>query len=193
MYARKVEGRELSFGVSGMLYRSNVLMYDHQTESLWLQVGRKAVTGPMTGKKLTVLSSTVTTWEKWRSSHPDTLVLSFETGYRRDYRKDPYEDYYRSSRGMFRSFFSPGAGEVEKEMVIGVEINGAARAYPLGLLREKGRIDDILDNRSLVVSFREQTGSVTVVSGVSGDVEIPHVAVYWFVWKGIYPESTIYR
>ncbi|NIQ92816.1 MAG: DUF3179 domain-containing protein, partial [Desulfuromonadales bacterium] len=76
MYSRTVDGKELTFGVSGMLYRANVLMYDHQTESLWLQVKRAAVTGPMTGTKLKVLPSSFTTWKKWLDKHPDTLVLT---------------------------------------------------------------------------------------------------------------------
>ena len=80
MYARNVDGRELTFGVSGMLFRANVLMYDHQSESLWLQVKHSAVTGPMTGKKLKILPSTFTTWGKWLKKHPDTEVLTTQTG-----------------------------------------------------------------------------------------------------------------
>ena len=87
MYARKVDAKTYTFGVSGLLYRSNVLMYDKQTESLWLQVKRRAVTGPMTGTKLFTFPSTITTWSKWRKKHPDTTVLSFDTGYNRNYKR----------------------------------------------------------------------------------------------------------
>ena len=64
MYSRNVNGREFTFGVSGLLYKSNVLMYDKETESLWSQVKNQAVTGPMTGAKLKVLPSSLTAWEK---------------------------------------------------------------------------------------------------------------------------------
>ena len=84
MYSRQVDDRELSFGVSGLLYKANVLMYDRQTESLWSQVRREAVAGPLTGAKLKVLPSTLTTWKKWRRQHPNTAVLSPDTGHQRD-------------------------------------------------------------------------------------------------------------
>jgi hypothetical protein len=119
VYSRKIGDKELTFGVSGLLYKANVLMYDRQTESLWSQVLRKAVTGPMTDTPLTVLPSTLTTWKRWKKRHPDTLVLSLETGHRRDYTRDPYESYYESSRGFFSRVLG-GPGEEEKMLVAGV-------------------------------------------------------------------------
>ena len=109
-------------------------MYDHQTKSLWLQGRRRAVTGPMTGTKLKRLPSTVTSWKKWRTKHPQTEVLSLKTGYLRDYNNDPYEEYYESKTGMF-SFLRPGPGARDKELVIGVEMGGKARAYSLAMVR----------------------------------------------------------
>jgi hypothetical protein len=110
VYSRQVEDEVLTFGVSGMLYKANVLMYDRQTESLWSQARRAAVTGAMTGAELEVLPSTLTSWRKWRQKHPQTEVLSLDTGYKRNYRQDPYADYYQSKKGFF-SFFKPGPGE----------------------------------------------------------------------------------
>ena len=121
MYARNIEDREYTFGVSGLLYRSNVLMYDRQTESLWLQVKRRAVSGPMAGTKLRTLPSSITTWARWKRRHPGTTVLSPDTGYQRDYSTDPYESYYSSRKGLFSKFFTPGPGEEKKELVAGVE------------------------------------------------------------------------
>jgi hypothetical protein len=190
VYARKVNGQEYTFGVSGMLYRSNVLMYDRETESLWLQVKRRAVTGPLTGKKLTTLPSTVTTWKKWKKKHPDTRILSFDTGYTRNYRRDPYEDYYKSRRGMFSSFFTPGPGEEENAMVIGIEAGGKAGAWSLDTIRERGRITGELAGKGISITYNSDLDSVVVRSG---DEEIPHVAVYWFVWKGMYPDSALYK
>ena len=99
MYAREVDGKTLEFGVSGLLWNSNVLMYDRATDSLWSQALHQAVTGPMSGKKLKKYPSTLTTWGKWRKAHPDTRALTFNTGYRRDYSEDPYADYYESRGG----------------------------------------------------------------------------------------------
>lgn len=184
MYSRQVEGKELTFGVSGLLYKANVLMYDRQTESLWSQVRREAVAGPLTGAKLKILPSTLTTWKKWRKQHPDTVVLSLDTGFDRDYSRDPYADYYESKRGFF-SFFKPGPGEQEKEMVVGIELDGVAKAYPVGLLRQKKTITDTHVGKKLVLAFDSATDQLTVKDEAGH--EVPFVTVYWFVWKGMYP------
>ena len=90
------------FGVSGLLYQSDMLLYDHETESLWSQIAAAAVTGPELGKRLRILRSELTRWEEWRRSHPETTVLSANTGHLRDYTRDPYEGYEKSRQLYFR-------------------------------------------------------------------------------------------
>ena len=92
---------KLTFGVSSLLYQSDILLYDHQTKSLWSQIMSEAVTGPLTGTHLTLLPSTQTTWQKWQNKYPQTLVLSDQTGFKRDYSRDPYEGYDKIPRLMF--------------------------------------------------------------------------------------------
>ena len=191
MYARKVKGKTYTFGVSGLLYRSNVLMYDHQTESLWLQVKRRAVTGSMTGTKLTTFPSTITTWKKWRRKHPDTTVLSFKTGYNRNYSRDPYEDYYRDRRGMFRSFFKAGPGEEEKEIVAGVEIGNKSKAYPVEMIRKQKEVKDALAGQKITLAYDDSTDRISVRTEKGEEIE--PIVVYWFVWKGIHQETTRYK
>jgi len=191
VYARKVEDKIYTFGVSGLLYRSNVLMYDQQTESLWLQVKRRAVTGPMTGTKLSILPSTITTWKKWKTKHPDTTVLSFDTGHSRNYSRDPYEDYYRQRRGMFRSFFKAGPGEEEKEIVAGVEVGNVAKAYPVSSLRQRKKMTDTIGGKNITIAYDDTTDRI-LIKTASGE-EIEPIVVYWFVWKGIHPNSGLYR
>ena len=164
-------------------------MYDHQTESLWLQVKRRAVTGPMTGAKLKRLPSTITSWEKWRNQYPQTQVLSLKTGYMRDYSTDPYEDYYQSKRGLF-SFLKPGPGAEEKELVIGVELDGKANAYRLDMLREKQKITDVFHGRSINLRYDKKTDTVTVQDKTG--LTIDYMATYWMVWQGIYPETELF-
>ena len=108
-------------------------MYDHQTESLWLQVKRKAVAGLMTGTKLEKLASTITSWEKWRKRFPHTKVLSPNTGYTRDYSKDPYADYYKTKKG-----------------------------FRLEMLREKKEIRDEILDKTIVLNYDDETDSVQV-------------------------------
>jgi hypothetical protein len=190
VYAREVDGKTYTFGVSGLLYRSNVLMYDHQTESLWLQVKRRAVTGPMTGTKLRTFPSTITTWEKWKKKHPGTTVLSFKTGYSRNYDRDPYESYYRERRGMFRSFFKAGPGEKEKEIVAGVEVGDLAKAYPVDLVRQRKTVMDTIGGQKVTLTYDESTDRISVRT--ERGLEIEPIVVYWFVWKGIHPETQRY-
>jgi hypothetical protein len=190
VHSRKIKDKELTFGVSGLLYKSNVLMYDHQTESLWSQVKGNAVTGPMTGTPLNTLPSTLTTWGKWKKRFPDTKVLTTDTGYLRDYTRDPYEDYYKRKKGLF-SFFNPGPGEEEKQLVAGVTINGTVKAYPLETLRRKGTITDQLGNREITIIFNTKTDELEIHDKKGNDVT--YLILYWFVWKGIHPDSTIFR
>jgi hypothetical protein len=83
----------LVFGVSGLLYNSDMLLYDRQSESLWSQIDRRAISGPRRGERLQAIPLEHTTWGDWRRRHPDTLVLSRDTGHARDYDRDPYAGY----------------------------------------------------------------------------------------------------
>ena len=187
MYSRNVNGRELTFGVSGMLYKSNVMMYDRQTESLWSQVKNEAVTGPMTGAKLKVLPSSLTTWEKWKKKHPETLVLSLDTGYDRDYSRDPYADYYESRRGFFGFFRGLFEGHEGKELVAGVEVDGQSKAYPLEKLRQLEKTTDTFAGKNLTFTFDPVTGDLEVTDAEGNS--IPYITAYWFVWKETHPET----
>ena len=100
-FLRMVGNHSLTFGVSGLLYQSDVLMYDHQTESLWSQI--QAVTGKSLGQHLEPIFLEHTTWKAWRKRHPNTMVLSRETGFTRDYSRDPYESYALTDQLMFPS------------------------------------------------------------------------------------------
>lgn len=190
VYSRQIAGKERSFGVSGLLYRSNVLMYDRNTESLWSQVKGEAVTGPLTGTELEILPSSLTTWKKWKKLHPETQVLSLDTGYARNYDSDPYLDYYAQQSG-FRSFFKLGPGEKEKELVVGVTIDGQPKAYPMRLIKKLARIRDEIAGRKLTLSFNAETDNLTVTDAQGKVIE--QMTVYWFVWKAIWPETDLYK
>ena len=165
-------------------------MYDHQTESLWSQVLQRAVTGTMTGKKLTRVPSTLTSWGKWRKQHPDTDVLSTDTGHVRDYSRDPYDGYYESRSGLF-GFLKGGPGAEDKELVIGVEINNSSRAYKLDNLRSTGQIVDTIGSTEITLEFNQETDSLVVRDPNGKNVD--HMIIYWFVWKSLYPEAQIFK
>jgi len=95
------EGEERTFGVSRLLYRSDVLMYDRESESLWSQLAMKAVSGPLVGVKLAWVSSEHMTWKAWREKSPHGAVLSTDTGYARNYAGGAYASYFASDKTMF--------------------------------------------------------------------------------------------
>lgn len=104
LYDVTVGGVHHELGTSGFLYRSNKLMYDHATRSLWSTLTGTPVVGPLAGKgiELKTLYVVTTTWKEWRKRHPGTLVLSLDTGHERDYGEGvAYREYFATDRLMF--------------------------------------------------------------------------------------------
>ena len=152
VFGREVGDRLLSFGNTGALYESAMVMYDRETESYWWQVGGLALKGPLEGEKLQLLPSTISTWEEWLTIHPNSVVLSRNTGYSRDYDFDPFDRYDRKD--------SPPAFPVSglddrlppKERVIGISVNGEAKAYPIFLLGDSVTMDSVGGVDVLIIS-----------------------------------------
>ncbi len=104
LYRADIAGEHHELGTSGFLYRSNKLMYDHGTKSLWSTLTGEPAVGPLVGRglKLTPLPVVTTTWGEWRRRHPDTQVLSLQTGHARDYGEGvAYRDYFSTDELMF--------------------------------------------------------------------------------------------
>ncbi len=135
MYARTVANRELTFGVSGMLWRDNLVMYDRQTDSWWAQATGTAIAGPLKGQVLTILASDMMTWKQWRSLHPGTVVLSKETAAGADGTSDRYDGYHaRGGIGVTGRTTSAGALD-PKARVLGFRIEGRPYAAALDVLK----------------------------------------------------------
>ena len=103
-YDARVGGELRKFGTSGLLYRSNKLMFDFETGSLWSSLTGEPVVGPLAGQglRLDAMPVVTTTWGEWRALHPDTLVLSIETGHQRDYSEGAaYRTYFGTDELMF--------------------------------------------------------------------------------------------
>ncbi len=119
-FKTSVDGKKYMLGTSGFLYRSNKLMYDQATQSLWSTVKGEPVIGPLVDKgiKLEHLGMVTTTWGEWKRRHPDTTVLSLETGHRRDYGEGvAYSDYFSDHRLMFNTPFNDDRLENKQEVV----------------------------------------------------------------------------
>lgn len=153
MYARTVGGRDLSFGVSGMLWRDNLIMYDRQTDSWWPQASGTAIAGPLKGQALTMVASDMMTWKQWRSLHPHTVVLSKQTAAGIDGTSDRYDGYHaRGGIGVTGRTRSAGALD-PKARVLGFRVNG--RPYA-------ARLDDLKANP--VLRVKTAAGDVIVVA-----------------------------
>ena len=104
LYLTEHDGVNHALGTSGFLYRSNKLMYDQATQSLWSTMRGTPVAGPLAGKGIVLERGSVvtTTWGEWRRRHPDTRVLSLDTGHQRDYAEGAaYRDYFATDEVMF--------------------------------------------------------------------------------------------
>ncbi len=135
LFDTRVEGRDepFVFGSSGLLYRSNKLMYDQQTHSLWNQFTGRPVVGKLTGSEivLKVLPVVTTTWRQWKKQHPETRVLALNTGFIRDYTPGkPYAHYFNSPELMFPALTNDKRLE-PKDQVFGLRMTGVEKAWPL--------------------------------------------------------------
>ena len=190
VFDTQVKGRNLTFGVSGLLYQSDMLLYDHQTESLWSQIKSEAVTGNLTGARLKLLPSTHTNWASWKSNHPETQVLSDDTGYRRDYDRDPYMGYETSERLMF-GVSTKSRKYHPKEKVIGIELGEVTKAYPFSELKKAGSpVKDALGKTHIHIFYDHKTR--TAVIRDENNRELPSVVGFWFAWYVFHPETRVF-
>lgn len=181
-----------SFGVSGLLYNSDVLLFDRGTESLWSQVMAQAVTGPLKGTRLDQVPLVHTSWAAWRRRHPGTEVLSTDTGFVRDYTRDPYADYARSPRLMF-DVGHRDERLAAKAWVLGLTIGSEAKAWPLSALARhadaQGRYDDVVGGQRVRVHYDADAGSAEVFA--ADGRPLPGVMAFWFAWVAFHPQTAV--
>jgi hypothetical protein len=101
VFDRTIDGEETTFGVSGLLYQSDVLLYDRATESLWSQLAAKSVAGARVDQSLRWIPCEFMNWSSWKKCYEDGEVLSTETGHRRNYKRTLYRGYEESDRVYF--------------------------------------------------------------------------------------------
>lgn len=166
-----VDGRPLTFGVSGFLYNDNLVMYDHQTNTLWSQLAGQAIRGALRGTQLPVFPSLMTSWGEWKALHPDTRVLSTRQKGRQDDIIDPYAGYYTSGAAGFSTGLEQNELLPAKSLVIGLVAGKEARAYPLAVVQAEGLINDQLGILPVLFIFDEALGAVLVYNReVAGQV-----------------------
>jgi hypothetical protein len=175
------QNNETEFGVSGLLYNSNLIAFDRNTNSNWSQMRLQAVSGPLKGTEMPVIQLVETRWSVWKSMFPETLVVSSNTGWDRPYGLYPYQDYRTNHNNMLFPISIDDGRLNRKERVHGVLVNGEAKVYRFGsfdgdysLIQDTFEGLDIIvlgNNSDLIVSFEAtlEDGSKPVFSPINDE------------------------
>jgi len=185
---REVGGTVTEFGVAGVLYNSDLVLYDRKTNTIWDQIEAKGIVGPMTGVELDLVPIGVARWSKWRTAHPDTEVLSRDTGLDGDYSTDRYVDYRQHNRIIFPIVNQSDAIH-PKTVVFGYLLDDTYVAYTEKLLEAAGGYKHEFNGRSLQASIAED-GSATLMDLDSGETFTP-VRLFWFAWYTFHPDTEL--
>jgi hypothetical protein len=191
----RLGGREYTFGVSGMLRHSDMVMYDRQTESWWQQFGGDAIVGEMTGAELTALASWMESWEGYRSRNPEGLVMLRPKNFQRAYGANPYQAYDSAERPFLYRGAAPPHGLAPLSRVVRV----GDRAWPLDRLAAAGVIEEAgvrlewsegqasaLDAREIAAG--REVGDVRVYDAATGGPVVAEV-VFAFAFDAFEPEG----
>lgn len=213
--AQVFERGSTTFGTSGSLLNSNLVMYDRETESYCSQLAATCYRGEHRGETLVEHDAVWTTWERWRAAHPDTRVLTENTGHLRNYDRDPYGDYdprrgyYAEDRTIFPLLHESDAHGA-KEMVVGARTEDRSAYFVLSEL-ERERVqstedflavyDPALDTGHVYATADEQPRVSPAGDGryevegetyPAGDLPLERlvsVEGFFFAWHAFYPES----
>ena len=174
-YDRRLDGRELTFGNTSALYESDLVMFDRETSSYWWQVAGEAIVGTLTGARLTTLPSTTMTWAQWLREHPETMVLSRETGFPRSYERDVFAGY-RDQVNDERFAFPVSAKALDGRLapgdeVLGLTVGGESRAYSARALGNAA-VNDSLGGEEIVVFSTENGPSAAAYLANGGDGDL---------------------
>lgn len=178
-FDRTVGDRVLSFGTSGSLYQSSLVMYDRQTESLWTHVDGRAIAGVLTGAELERIPVQTIAWGDWSDAHPDGLVLSRDTGASRDYGRNPYPGYDDVSEDPFLFDGELDDRLAAKERVIGTgDAVGDPVAVPLEVVLDAGVVETEVDGAPVVIWATPGTASALDAGQVAEGRDVGATGVF---------------
>ena len=188
-YERTIDCEPVEFGTSGMLFNSNLVMYDRRTRSLWMQIGGQAVFGSMSGQRLTPVAVDVVRWGEWSPHHPDAEILDRGGGYR-DYSYDPYEGYDTDYSVWFPVQNVEDGRFHPKAVIFGIEAGGIHKAYFEDAVIEDAPFEDPVGDTVIRVE-RDESGLVTFTDLTDGSV-LAKERDFWFAWYAFYPDTEMY-
>ncbi|MCE7995540.1 MAG: DUF3179 domain-containing protein [Roseivirga sp.] len=191
VFSSQVTDQVLDFGISGLLYNSDLLLYDRQTESLWSQLEMKAISGKLVDTPLELLASYQMNWQDWKRKYPETTVLSQSTGFSRDYNREPYQGYSKTDRLLF-AVKNRDSRLANKDEVVGVALNGQFKAYPIKKLRElkQNNFSDKIGEITIQLEFLPESNALIVTN--EAKELIPSTRLFWFAWYAFHPDTEVY-
>ncbi len=175
----------LEFGVSGLLYNSNVMMFERGSDALWSQVYMKAVTGPDSGRSLTHLPVRMMSFEAFQTAHADGEVLTKNTGHRRNYESNPYQRYFDTPDSVFHPF-EYGAALPPKTLGMGVTVGEFVIFVPWDHAIKVDTVQIGTPAGEIVIDANE-SGMVFV----TGPEEAHAIQTFFHSWSAFYPKTTI--
>jgi hypothetical protein len=162
----------MRFGVSGLLRNSDLIMWDDKTKSWWQQMTGEAIVGELAGEQLTLLPSVIVSYEEFKQSHPDAVVLSRDTGFERVYGNNPYVGYDDIASSPFLFSGEQDGRYPPMERVLTLEIAGEPKAYPFSLLEEHPVVHDEVGGKAVVVFWSPGATSALDQTSIADSREV---------------------
>ncbi len=174
-----IAGETLTFGTSGNLRYSDLVMWDRQTESWWQQFTGEAIVGDLTGTRLEPLPTAIISWADFKNEYPDGQVLSIETGFRRSYGRNPYAGYDNVNNLPF-AFSGNLDGELPPmARVVGITLeNGQGGAYLRELIEESQVLNETIGDTPIVIFWKPGTASALDSSSIANGRDIGTTTVF---------------
>ena len=177
-YDRRVDGRVLEFGTSGLLWNSALVMFDRQTETLWSHFTGQGIVGELTGTEIDKFPVATVPWGVWRDAHPDGMVLSRDTGFDRSYGRNPYPGYDDVNSEPFLFEGEVDGRYTAMTRIVGVEIGADALGVPLVTLQEEQVVTAEVGGTDLVLFWAPGTASALDADDVAGGDDIGATGVF---------------
>ncbi len=190
-FVSSINGKNYTFGVSGLLFNSDVLLFDRETNSLWSQLLFKSVAGTQKGVEFEIIVTENTTWGDWQNRYPASVFLSEETGHIRDYSRSPYGNY-DTNQAIYFPVSKESDQYQRKEKVLGIILDGEKKVYPFSeLQKSKGDIHDTFNKQNFTIIYNKESASARVIDQDGN--EIPSITAFWFAWYAFHPDSKIFK
>jgi hypothetical protein len=180
VFERQLGDLLLDFGTTGRLRFSNLIMYDRQTETWWQQATGEAIAGELTGAQLAFYPAAIVAWEEFKTAFPEGRVLSRQTGFARDYGRNPYVGYDNVNSPPFL-YRGPRISDrlLPMERVLTIDLNGEAVAYPYLVLEQVGAVNDMVGGEAVLVLWQAGTASPLDTGSTASGRDVGSAAAFY--------------